>query len=240
MPPNDTPIAKYAHLSVIILNGLQMRAMEYIFVAMLKQYFSLAAVLIILFSCGNAASKESAAGNKKISERPPVEKSDTLTWINDFRAFRDAVYHNERAKVKGFVDFPIVNPGNDIWYIVYAGDVKEMPDIPDSKPFTEKDLDKYYNKIFTNTFIKCLLKIKTEELYRKGEIASPDLKAGNSISRLSATVDKTENTLELNLYTEAPYKNGDGEMEKSEYAVMFKFRILKTGKIKLYQIFGAG
>jgi len=71
-------------------------------------------------------------------------------------------------------------------------------------------------------------------------MTSPEIKEGNSSTRLSATVDRADNTLELDLYTESPYKNSDGEMDKSEYALIFHFRILKSGRIKLYQINGAG
>jgi len=117
--------------------------MEYNFVTMMKQCFSLAAVVIILFLCGNAARKDNTAGNKKISEKPPVENNDTLKWIDDFRAFRDAVYHNEQEKVKGFTELPIVSESNDIWYIAYGGDDKMEAALPNGgKPFTGDDFDK--------------------------------------------------------------------------------------------------
>jgi len=198
--------------------------------------------MVIMLSFGNAASKNNnSTANNEISEESPIEKADTLKWIDDFRAFREAVYHNERAKVKGFMDFPLVSPANEIWYIAYEGEDKKMSALPDSsKPFTEKDFDKYYSKLFTNKFIKCLLKIKTEDFYREGGVNSPEYKEGDVTTSLSVTVDKSDNTLTLNLITKTFIKVGDGEFDPVEGNLIFQFRIWKSGKIKLKLITAAG
>ena len=68
-------------------------------------------------------------------------QNDTTNWVNSFREFRNAVYHHDKKKTKQFIDFPIMNYGNEIWYLVYMGDDKKTNQIEDNiKPFTETGL----------------------------------------------------------------------------------------------------
>src|SRR5688500_7575758 len=202
---------------------------------MKKTYVFIAAVLTMLASCGSDANKNTEPPKDIKEQAAPVAVSiadtkDSAKWIDDFRAFRDAVYQNNRAKVKEFIDFPLTENVNYIWSII--GDEKRFGD---TVPFTEKDFDKYYDKLFTKTFIKCLLKIKSEELYKKGEAASPEFKEGETTTSLDATVDKEKNRLRLNLFSKGSYKIAEGEYDAAEYGVMYEFDILKSGKIKLKQ-----
>ena len=40
---------------------------------------------------------------------------DSTKWINNFKEFRNAVYKKDKAKVKKFINFPILSSGNQIW-----------------------------------------------------------------------------------------------------------------------------
>ena len=97
------------------------------------------------------------------------KQKDTSYWVDNFRQFRDAIYQKDKAKAKSFVDFPIMNENNEIWYLAYDQNEKLIEKLPEKiKPFTEQDFDKYFDKIFSKRFINCILKIKTDELYKKG------------------------------------------------------------------------
>lgn len=69
-----------------------------------------------------------------------------------------------------------------------------------AKKGKSKDLsDKHFSKLFFKEFVNCLLKVKTEELYKSGEYQTPAIKDGATTYVLYCTVDKTDNTLLLNL-----------------------------------------
>ena len=98
------------------------------------------------------------------------KQKDTSYWVDNFRQFRDALYKNDKSKAKEFVDLPFKNEGNEIWYLAYADNEKASDKLEQTvKPFSEKDFDKYFDKIFTKNLIKCFLKIKTDDLYKKGK-----------------------------------------------------------------------
>src|ERR1044072_4935921 len=109
----------------------------------MKNCVFLLVTIISLIACGGDTNIN-AAPEKKISQEKIAEKIDSAKWIDDFRAFRDAVYQNDRKKVKTYVDFPITEHTSYIWGIVGV-ESKAVDDVP----FTEKDFDKYYNKLFT-------------------------------------------------------------------------------------------
>jgi hypothetical protein len=200
-------------------------------------------VFSFIISCGNHSTETSS--NKKEKASPAGKENtvtgarqDTAKWIDSFRAFRDAVYQRDKEKVKQYIDFPITN-SRELWYLIFQGDEKKLDSSPDSV-FTEKDYDKYFDALFPKRFINCLLKLKSEELWKTGDIQSPKLKAGNTTYIMYASVDKANNTLTLNLYSETPYKINAEESENAEHSEIYKFRILSNGKIKFIQVLIAG
>lgn len=109
------------------------------------------------------------------------------------------------------------------------------------KPFTEKDFDKYYSMLFSKAFVQCLLKIKTADLYKKGETESPALKDSATTFKLYATHNKESNTIELNFSINTVYKAPDSnEAEVSESNIIYYFRVLNNGHIKFKQLRIAG
>ncbi|MBO9200914.1 MULTISPECIES: hypothetical protein [Niastella] len=209
----------------------------------------LTVLICFVVSCGNHSTPIS--NSKKEATTPAAQANtametnqagqDTTQWIDNFRTFRDAVYQKNKEKVKQFIDFPIMNGNNNIWYLVYGGVDEKVNSLSDSvKPFTEKDFDQYFESLFPKRFINCLLKIKSEELFKKGEVQTKEIKDGNTTYVLSATFDKSENTLSLNLNSTAPYKTDDGEIDKSEFSEIYLFTVLSNGKLKFVRVEMAG
>lgn len=125
--------------------------------------------------------------------------------------------------------------------MAYSGDEKAADSLDQNvKPFTEEDFDKYFNKIFTKQLIKCLLKIKTNELYKTGKSESPEIKDSSTTYKLYVTFDKANRTVELGLATKTRYKISDTEYEEGESNFIYGFMILKNGHIKLKRILIAG
>jgi hypothetical protein len=109
------------------------------------------------------------------------------------------------------------------------------------RPFTEKDFDKYFEKIFSQKFIKALLKIKSEVLDKKGSAETISLKDGNTSYRIYATFDKEEKCLRLNLASITVEKDEHGEiLPGGEFSIIYQFDIIDNKEIKLKQVMLAG
>jgi hypothetical protein len=217
----------------------------------MRIYKSLSIILVFLFiSCNQDAEKKSITKrnenletsnteNKNIEPKVEVNKS-----IESFKEFRNAVYQKDKVKVKTFVDFPIYNENNEIWYLEGIADEKFLEEITDEiTPFTETDFDKHYDKIFTTYFVKAILKIKSEILFNTGEYETVELTKNETKYKIYATYDKEKNNIILNLATETPIKLNDEEndlIENAEYNVIYCFKIENGKNIKFKQIRIAG
>ena len=89
-------------------------------------------------------------------------------------------------------------------------------------------------------FINCFLKIKTDELYKKGTHESPELKDDSTLYKLYADFDRNNRTIELSLATRTPYKISETEYEYAESNINYRFQILSNGHLKLTGVFLAG
>ncbi len=197
--------------------------------AMIKTYW-------VLFFCTCMIVPSAMHGNV-------VQQSDTGRWIDDVREFRTAVYQQNKDKIKSYIDFPVSTRNNEIWNIVYGGKGQDAQRLAhENKPFTEKDFDLHYTKLFSKNFVAALLKIKTDELYRKGETETITLHDGAATTyKMYASFDKDHKTLQLNLafkfLTEA---EKGAEPEFIESNEIYFFDITATGKIKFRKIMIAG
>ncbi|MES2847960.1 MAG: hypothetical protein V4685_02805 [Bacteroidota bacterium] len=110
-------------------------------------------------------------------------------------------------------------------------------------PFTEKDFDKYYKKLFPESFVKAILKIKSAQLYQAGKTETTDIKdSTTTVVKMYASVDKAKNILTFNLSYNTPWKE-DAEgtvLEGGESSVMYSFRILKNQHLQFMYIRIAG
>jgi hypothetical protein len=167
------------------------------------------------------------------------------TWIEQFRTFRDALYHRDKETVKQFFDFPVAD--NNVWSLAQMGIKEHDKAIDDAieklwrsnAPLTEKLFDLYFDQIFLKEFTSCLLKIKTKELYEKREAETPGLSNDNIyFHKLNAKFEAGEKilTLNLRLYADTKLTNDDyGE----GVVIIFHFRLIK-GKLKFTDLFVAG
>ena len=204
--------------------------------ATLRQLFCLIALTFCLTTFAQTNLKSDST---KILA--PFKQKDTTYWIDNFRQFRDALFQKDKAKAKVFFDFPFKNEGNEIWYLAYFNSENAFDKLNGTvKPFTEKDFDNYFKNIFSDQLIKCLLKIKTDELYKKGKSESPELKDSSTTYKLYATYNKIDKTIELNLATNTPYKISETEYEAGESSLVYLFEILKNGHIKFKRLLIAG
>ncbi len=170
-----------------------------------------------------------------------INKKDPGTWIDDFKLFRTAVYQNDKAAVKQYFKFPLYNAGNEIWMLVLKEPAYEKLAGKKELAFTEKDLDKYYLKIFPPAFKKSILKIKTDELFRTGNAESTELKEANTSYKMYASYDKKTRILSLNLAYNTVIKDKDGEVEDGgESNVIYNFIIDKAGHIIFKEVRLAG
>lgn len=168
--------------------------------------------------------------------------SSTTQWIADFKILRDAVYQNDKAKVMSFFTFPIMNPSNEIWFLVLSENEREAKNLTASiAPFTENDFYKYYKKLFPPAFTKTILKIKSAELFNKGEAQSDEIKVGNTTHTMYASVDKETNVLSLNLSYNTVWKDDNGEItDGGESTVIYSFKIVKNAHLQFMYIRIAG
>lgn len=198
---------------------------------------ALAIPLLLLFN-------QNITGGNTGSHTPAFQtgSADSSTWIAAFKEFREAVFRKDKVKVKEFFRFPVMNEANEIWFIAYA-DEKKISALPSKiKPFTEKDFDKYYDKLISKSFITALLKIKSDVLFKKGETETIELKEGKKTTyKMYASVDKATKILSLNLAFNTMIKDENGEIQDGgESNIIYQFKVISNSKIIFKQIRIAG
>lgn len=161
-------------------------------------------------------------------------------WVASFKDFRTALYQNDKATLKSFFKFPVVDKNNEIWYLIED----EHPPVFEKgeiKPFTETDFNNYYFKVFDQYFTNSLLKIKTKELLDKGEYDTEFITEKEVSYRIYAKYDKKSRQIILNFYTEEKFEIDDtGEYEKAEFSKIYYFDVLPNNKIQFNKVRLAG
>ncbi|MBW1657947.1 hypothetical protein [Flavobacterium quisquiliarum] len=211
---------------------------------------SLTLLIFLFISCKQDAEKKSAT---EIKENLEISKTENIkiepqaepnTLVESFKEFRNAIYQRDKVKVKEFIDFPIYNDNNEIWYLGNMADDEFFKKAGDKViPFPETEFDKYYDKIFSNYFLRGILKIKTGILFSKGEFETIELTDKDTKFKIYATYNDKENEIILNLAIESPIKVNDGEndsIENSESNVIYYFKIENGKDIRFKQIRVAG
>jgi hypothetical protein len=194
-------------------------------------------IFLSLLSCNDGRESDSPVKRRDIvSTGPSASIQDSSTWIASLREFRDAVYTGDNKKVRTFFSFPVMNENNEIWdHVLDSGMVMEG-----IKPFTEKDFDKYYNKLFIKEFVQGLLKVRTDVLYRDHYFATAEFKRDSGYSfQLYARYFPEESILELNVAFRGVIELEEGP-EVSEYNVVYQFDVIDEKLIRFRQIRLAG
>jgi len=214
-------------------------------ISMLMRKIILVWLFLSLLSCSNDnpgghAVKE-VDGLDTTSQATKIAATDSTGWIDSFRAFRDAVYQKDKEKVKQYIGFPILNENNEIWSLV-GDETEKLPDINDPiTPFTEKDYERYFAKLFPKQFVQALLKVKSAELAKKGEYETIEIKEKEVTYKMNASVDKESNTLQLILSSVADLRDENGEaLDGGESSVGYYFDIISNKTIRFKGIRMAG
>ena len=156
--------------------------------------------------------------------------SDSSKWTDNFLELKKAITTGNRQAVKSFIDFPINNKGNEIWYLADSKLVMEISS-KDIKPFTEADFDKYFSSIFALDLRKSLEKLNVEEFFKTNKSISPDIEVvKGSKSKLEANFDNSKHKITLALVTNF------AEQANSKFTIYYQFDVLNDQNIKFSQV----
>jgi hypothetical protein len=203
-------------------------------------------VLFLLASCtsNNTNEKLIKSNIKQPITNIPSQLQDSTSWIENFKDFRNAVYHANKTKAKEYINFKSLSESAGIWYLIYLDNEKELDKVSTSEPkiINEKDFEKYFDKIFSPVFISCIQKIKTEVLAKTGSYETVEIKEGKATSYIMyANYDKNRNSIGLNLASKTTRKNELGEiMDGGEFNTIYVFSILSNGQIQFKYVTFAG
>ncbi|MEO8769552.1 MAG: hypothetical protein ABI402_05690 [Ferruginibacter sp.] len=200
----------------------------------MKKITLLSVLTIFLFFQKSNSERKAFMINKTIIH----QQQDSLAWIQNLKKFKTAISLNDKNKIKSFFNFPIANPDNSIWQLIYEDNPKMKEQLSDKPaPFTEHDFDKYYNKLFPDKFFNCISKLKIDELSRKGETETIKFKQDNFTTyQMYVTIDSNERILNFALGTHKVVKNKKGEIEDNEeYGTLYIFSI-RNGLLKFIGI----
>ena len=160
-----------------------------------------------------------------------LEIKDSLNWAAKFKELQKAFLEKDKTQIKTFIKNPIISESNSIWHLLEI-DVTKNDNT--EVPFTNKDFEKYHNLIFSPIFLELFQKIDFNEFYVKGNYETKFIKKGKE--RYKMICSKVDDLYILNLYSEAEYEEGMGNME---FSVIYEFKIINQ-KLKLIDIQLAG
>jgi len=184
--------------------------------------------------------------NKLADEEATMEDSLFLNvnldsiWLEEFVAFRDAVYRQDLKAIKEFVDFPM-EPGL-IWYLAYPEGSPELINAEtNDESFTEHHFDKKFKLIFSPEFTKSLLKVKSKELFALGEYETFRFQKGNKEYHIHGRYDREEQHLSLSLLivTDVIIDEETDEHFLAESSVIYFFKLINN-KLKFTGVQMAG
>ena len=160
-----------------------------------------------------------------------LEIKDSLNWAAQFKELQKAFLENDKTKIKTFIKNPIISEYNSIWHLLEI-DVTKNDNT--EVPFTNKDFEKYHQLIFSPIFLELFQKIDFNEFYVKSNYETKFIQKGKE--RYKMICSKVDDLYILNLYSEAEYEEGMGNME---FSVIYEFKIINQ-KLKLIDIQLAG
>lgn len=189
----------------------------------------------ITWSCTNSTEQQPAGDltpPENISSKAIGQSSDSSKWTDNFLELKRAIIRGDRKALKSFIDFPIKNKGNEIWYLADSKLVMEI-DPKEIKPFTESDYEKYFSSIFSLDLRKTFEKLNVEEFFSNNTASSPEIEVvEDTKSKLEASYDKAAQKLTLTVLSRG--------QESFEFAVIYEFDITTDQKIKFRQVYVAG
>jgi hypothetical protein len=188
----------------------------------------------ISLSCTNSTqnkpSTDPTSQQSTNNSKTVGQSSDSSKWTDNFLKLKKAISTGDRNAVKSFIDFPIKNKGNEIWYLADSKLVMEI-DPKEIKPFTEVDFDKYFSSIFAFDLRKTLEKLNDEEFFKTNKSTSPEIEVvKDSKSKLEASFDNSKHKITLALVTTL------SEQANSKFTVYYQFDVLNNQNIKFREV----
>lgn len=203
----------------------------------MKNYF----LLLLQLSLCSFSTARQTFNDQQIAVWCCLQKDSVLSsWIDDFKSFRIALYNNDITRLKNYFSSPVKN-NNDIWYLLLDQQELEQRNVEArNKDFTEADFNKYYRKLFPESFIKALLKIKAVGLTKEGESESPIIIDKNTSIKLYASFDKKAKMLTLNLSYATKWEQEGENVEVGESNIIYSFRVLRNNRLQFVKVELAG
>lgn len=158
-----------------------------------------------MLACNNNASSV-AADEKSKKQQGIATPESALTnnadsWEQNFIRLKQAIANGNREAIKSFVNFPINNQGNEIWYLANPELVMEIRPKP-VKPFTANDFDQYFSSLFGVDFRKTMQALDENKLFENYNSTSEALEIVQGyLSTLKASFDKKQEKITLALET---------------------------------------
>lgn len=203
-------------------------------------YIFLFFLLCICSSCQKTTDSDTVKDTKIAVPNSVATDANGHSWMEDFKDFRTAVYQNNRAEQKKHFRFPITDP--EIWFLCQltpAEQNKRKSTVKNPDYFYEADFDHCAAKLFPKSFVNCIQKIKTKELFEEGHYDTPEFDDAEGKYLMYATVDTTTEELVLN----QSFLNGEDEdgnyVSEGEYNIIYIFSI-SGDKLMLKRITMAG
>lgn len=211
--------------------------------------FSLMALFVSCQQTDPSAKKISDSTEKQIDTSTAVHTKpdqnkyiEVKSWLDDFKNFRMALYHQDTAKMKTYFSFPIKDENRELWDII-AGMKGESAEHQKSHPgdeFTEQDFNANYKQIFTPQFLPGMLKIKSEKLYTTGKAETTLMSDDNRSYRAIARFDEESQQLALSINFYNGYDEKGNYVSEGEYSVIYIFKIIDHKKMLFDRLITAG
>jgi len=209
----------------------------------MKTFSKIFLIIVLIISCSqkfqSEISKNDSIKTEKDSVKISVSQEDKC--LAEFNNLRNYIYQKKKDSIKKYFIFPIKDTLStmNLWSLALndKGNYKVI--------FTEKDFDKYFDKLFSLEYVKCLLKVKSEILFEKGEYETPyisekieeDEGATEVRTSMHATFNKKTKILSLTIGSEG-YNGNEKKWEAG--MIQYDFQYDENCNLKFYRLFIAG
>lgn len=204
-------------------------------------------ILFILISVNCTQTSKPRVNNIQKNDTSIIA-SDTIVnnenkYLLEFLKLRNYIYKSQKDSIEHFFLLNNNNHENSnaFWYLALAGHNDSLYQIKSSTIFTKRDFDKYFNNLFSQQFIKSLLKIRSKELFENGIYSTVHLfeKEDDGCREeywIDAVFDKKSNNLKLQ-YNNYEYNDND---RIGESLIEYDFIYDKDCNLKFYKLILAG
>lgn len=221
----------------------------------MKRIIVLISYMLVFLSCENKEKKTRADeidtmkkdSVKDLNQNTVVAiavDNESRNWVDDFKDFRQALYTNNKAKLKTYFDFPLYDEGASIWQVCVLTEAERSSrekEVDNADAFYEKDFDRYYKRIFDKKFLSGILKIKSAVLLSKSMTETEEFPDASAPFVMHAYMDEGLKTLQLNMAFRNNGTDGDGNnVSEGEYNIVYVFDIIEGKKIMFKKVVIAG